>query len=372
MTFSVQETLFSLLRLNGISGHENSIANVMQHAFEQQAKDVWRDRLGNVVARYGSDKPDALRLMIFAHMDEVGFMVRKIEPSGFLRFERVGGPAQITMPGSIVTLAGRSGDIMGCIGIKAYHFAKGDERTQPPALDKLWIDVGAKDKADAERMGIQVGTPVTLYNPPHCLGNDLVCSKALDDRLGCTALLGVAEALASTPLDIAVFLVASVQEEFNIRGIIPVLRRVRPDLAIGIDITPSCDTPDLQDYSDVRVNHGVGITCLNYHGRGTLAGLITPPRLLRMLETTAHENNIPVQREVAPGVITETGYIQVELDGIPCASLSIPCRYTHSPAEVASLRDLADCIRLLTALANMSPEQFPIEPETGATQEARP
>ncbi|EIK2673357.1 hypothetical protein LJZ73_000895 [Salmonella enterica] len=206
MTFSVQETLFSLLRLNGISGHESSIANVMQHAFEQQAKDVWRDRLGNVVARYGSDKSDALRLMIFAHMDEVGFMVRKIEPSGFLRFERVGGPAQITMPGSIVTLAGRSGDIMGCIGIKAYHFAKGDERTQPPALDKLWIDIGAKDKADAERMGIQVGTPVTLYNPPHCLGNDLVCSKALDDRLGCTALLGVAEALASTPLDIAVFL----------------------------------------------------------------------------------------------------------------------------------------------------------------------
>lgn len=159
MTFSVQETLFSLLRLNGISGHESSIANVMQHAFEQQAKDVWRDRLGNVVARYGSDKSDALRLMIFAHMDEVGFMVRKIEPSGFLRFERVGGPAQITMPGSIVTLAGRSGDIMGCIGIKAYHFAKGDERTQPPALDKLWIDIGAKDKADAERMGIQVGTP---------------------------------------------------------------------------------------------------------------------------------------------------------------------------------------------------------------------
>lgn len=105
MTFSVQETLFSLLRLNGISGHESSIANVMQHAFEQQAKDVWRDRLGNVVARYGSDKSDALRLMIFAHMDEVGFMVRKIEPSGFLRFERVGGPAQITMPGSIVTLA---------------------------------------------------------------------------------------------------------------------------------------------------------------------------------------------------------------------------------------------------------------------------
>lgn len=338
MSFSVQETLFSLLQHNAISGHENAVADVMLCEFRRQAKEVWRDRLGNVVARYGSDKPDALRLMIFAHMDEVGFMVRKIEPSGFLRFERVGGPAQVTMAGSIVTLTGDKGPVMGCIGIKSYHFAKGDERTQSPSVDKLWIDIGAKDKDDAIRMGIQVGTPVTLYNPPQLLANDLVCSKALDDRLGCTALLGVADAISTMELD----------------------------------ITPSCDTPDLHDYSEVRINQGVGITCLNYHGRGTLAGLITPPRLIRMLEQTALEHNIPVQREVAPGVITETGYIQVEQDGIPCASLSIPCRYTHSPAEVASLRDLTDCIRLLTALAGMSAAHFPVEPDSGTTQEAHP
>lgn len=372
MSFSVQDTLFSLLQLDGISGHEDTIAGVMKQAFERSAREVWRDRLGNVVARYGSERPDALRLMVFAHMDEVGFMVRKIEPSGFVRFERVGGPAQITMPGSLVRLAGSRGSVAGCIGIKAYHFAKADERTQSPPLDRLWIDIGAKDKADAERMGIQVGTPITLYNPPQLLGNSLVCSKALDDRLGCTALLGLADAVAQAPLDIALYLVASVQEEFNIRGIVPVLRRVNPDLAIGIDITPSCDTPDLHDYSDVVVNKGVGITCLNYHGRGTLAGLVTPPRLIQMLERTAAAAEVPVQREVAPGVITETGYIQVEQNGIPCASLSIPCRYTHSPAEVASLRDLTDCIRLLTALAGLPAAQFPVEPDSGATQEATP
>ncbi len=112
--------------------------------------------------------------------------------------------------------------------------------------------------------------------------------------------------------------------------------------------------------------------CTVRDSRGTLAGLITPPRLIRMLEQTALEHNIPVQREVAPGVITETGYIQVEQDGIPCASLSIPCRYTHSPAEVASLRDLTDCIRLLTALAGMSAAHFPVEPDSGTTQEAHP
>ncbi|PTI98345.1 aminopeptidase, partial [Staphylococcus succinus] len=108
------------------------------------------------------------------------------------------------------------------------------------------------------------------------------------------------------------------------------------------------------------------------HGRGTLAGLITPPRLLRMLEQTALDHNLPVQRAVAPGVLPEPDYIQVEQDGIPCARLSIPCRYTHSPAEVASLRELTECIRLLTALAGMSAAHCPGEPDSGTTQEAHP
>ena len=187
-----------------------------------------------------------------------------------------------------------------------------------------------------------------------------MCSKALDDRLGCTALLGVADAISTMELDIAVYLVASVQEEFNIRGIVPVLRRVKPDPAIGIDITPSCDTPDLHDYSEVRINQGVGITCLNYHGRGTLAGLITPPRLIRMLEQTALEHNYSGAARSGSRRDNRNRLYRVEQDGIPCASLSIPCRYTHSPAEVASLRDLTDCIRLLTALAGMSAAHFPL------------
>ncbi|WP_159566303.1 M42 family metallopeptidase [Budvicia diplopodorum] len=362
MTFNVQDTLMSLLVLDGISGHEQDIASVMQESFNRSAHDVWKDRLGNVVAHYGSRSPDAFRLMLFAHMDEVGFMVRKIEDGGFIRFERVGGPAQITMPGSTVRLAGEFGPVHGCIGIKSYHFSKGDERTQSPSIDHLWIDIGAADKQDALNMGIKVGTPVCLYNPPQALGNGLICSKALDDRLGCTALLGVADAVAGEALNIALYLVASVQEEFNIRGILPVLRKINPDMAIGIDITPSCDTPDLAGYSDVVINQGPGITCLNYHGRGTLAGLITPPALIAFLESTASRHHIPVQREVAPGVITETGYIQVEQDGIPCASLSIPCRYTHSPAEVASTVDLSECIRLLVAVVRSNGSAFPIQP----------
>lgn len=364
MPFDISCTLMKLLSLDAISGFEGAVADFMEPLLARNAITTHRDVLGNVIAQYGSQKPDALRIMVFAHMDEVGFMVRKIEANGFIRFERVGGPAHITMPGSTVNLQGSQGSIPGCIGIKSYHFSKGDERTRSPSIDHLWIDIGATSKQDALDMGVSVGTPITLNNPPRQLGNDLVCSKALDNRLGCTALLGLADKIAGHELDIALFIVAAVQEEFNIRGILPAINHVQPDMTIGIDITPSCDTPDLAGYSDLVINKGPGVTCLNYHGRGTLAGLITPPAVLHWLESTAALHNIPVQREVAPGVITESGYIQLQQDGILCAGLSVPCRYTHSPSEVASLRDLQHCIDLLASLVLAKAETFPLTAKT--------
>ncbi|MBF0035517.1 M42 family metallopeptidase [Citrobacter freundii] len=360
MSFDIRSTLLQLLSLDAIPGFEGPVANVMAPLLARNAISVHRDLLGNVIAQYGSQKPDALRVMVFAHMDEVGFMVRKIEANGFIRFERVGGPAQITMPGSTVNLQGSKGRISGCIGVKSYHFSKDDERTRSPSINHLWIDIGAASKEDALSMGIHVGTPITLNNPPRQLGNGLICSKALDNRLGCTALLGLADKIADKELDIALFIVAAVQEEFNIRGILPAIHHVQPDLTIGIDITPACDTPDLEDYADLVINQGPGITCLNYHGRGTLAGLITSPAVLSWLESTAARHRIPVQREVAPGVITESGYIQLQQEGILCVGLSIPCRYTHSPAEVASLHDLQHCIDLLACLVLAQAETFPL------------
>lgn len=165
--------------------------------------------------------------------------------------------------------------------------------------------------------------------------------------------------------DIVVYLVVSVQEEFNIRGIVFVLRRVKFDLAIGIDIILSCDIFDLYDYFEVRINQGVGIICLNYYGRGTLVGLITFFRLIRMLEQTVFEYNISVQREVVFGVIIEIGYIQVEQDGIFCVSFFIFCRYIYFSAEVVSLRDLIDCIRLLIVLVGMLVVYFFVEFDLG-------
>ncbi|WP_314141163.1 M42 family metallopeptidase [Buttiauxella noackiae] len=360
MSFDTRSTLMQLLSLDAIPGHETVVADVIEPLLAQGAISTHRDILGNVIAQFGSQDPDALRVMVFAHMDEVGFMVRKIEQNGFIRFERVGGPAQITMSGSTVNLQGSKGSVPGCIGIKSYHFSKGDERTHQPAIDQLWIDIGASSKQDALAMGVNVGTPITLNNPPRKLGNNLVCSKALDNRLGCTALLGLADKVAGKSLDVALFIVAAVQEEFNIRGILPAVNAIRPELTIGIDITPSCDTPDLADYADLVINQGPGITCLNYHGRGTLAGLITSPKVVHWLEKTAEQHHIPVQREVAPGVITESGYIQLQQDGILCAGLSIPCRYTHSPSEVASLSDLQHCIDLLAHLIEAKAETFPL------------
>jgi putative aminopeptidase FrvX len=139
MSFDICSNLMQVLSLDAIPGFESPVADVIEPQLARHAIRTRRDVLGNVIAQYGCQKPDALRVMVFAHMDEVGFMVRKIEANGFIRFERVGGPAQITMPGSTVNLQGSKGSVPGCIGIKSYHFSKGDVRTQPPSIDHLWI-----------------------------------------------------------------------------------------------------------------------------------------------------------------------------------------------------------------------------------------
>lgn len=346
---NMNEHLKALSMINAVSSQEDPVIDYMYHYFSKQMEYVEVDTIGNVIGFLPSNKSNSKRIMIFAHMDEVGFIVRHIDEDGFLFFERIGGANVNVLPGNQLQVLGDKGTVTGVVGTKAYHFLKPEEKGKFPAQDQLYIDIGAASKEEAHEKGIQVGSTICFQANYLERENGRVTGKAMDNRVTCTVLLELAEQLSSTQasLEWDIYLVACVQEEFNIRGVLPAVRKIKPHVSIGLDVTPACDTPELTTYSDVGLDKGPALTFLNYHGKGTLAGVLPDSKLIQALINTCQVNNISYQREVAVGVITENAFIVFEEAGIATANISIPTRYTHTPVETVSLHDVKQTIHLL-------------------------
>lgn len=346
---SIPTLLRELTAIPGVSSQEDQVIEYMYKALSTYSSDIMVDKLGNVICHFPSSKKNTQKVMIFAHTDEIGFIVRKVEKDGFLRVERIGGVNINVLPGLRVDVLGKSGIITGVIGVKSHHFMKADEKGVLSGTDNLYIDIGARSEDDAAKLGVKVGTFVCFHSEFIERHDGTLTNKAMDNRVGCTVLLTLAQYLVNytEQLEWDVYLVACVQEEFNIRGILPAVRRIRPDVSIGIDVTPSCDTPDLHGFSDVVIDQGPAITCMNFHGRGTLAGVLPDNKLFNHLTNIADNQSIKYQLEVALGVITENAFIMFEEIGIATASVSIPTRYTHTPIETVSPNDVELTAELL-------------------------
>jgi putative aminopeptidase FrvX len=222
----------------------------------------------------------------------------------------------------------------------------------------MYIDIAADSREAVIERGINVGDMFSFDDTWTELTDRVISSKAIDNRVGCSILLDLSEGLKDAEPEARVYLVACVMEEFNIRGILPVVREIKPDIAIGIDITPACDTPDL-DYNDITLGKGPALTYMNFHGRGTLAGVLPDKKLINTFENICKNNQIPFQREVAPGVVTENAYILFENEGTSVMNISIPTRYTHTAIETIDILDAertAQLIRLFIHQFNKNTE----------------
>jgi putative aminopeptidase FrvX len=290
-------------------------------------------------------------------MDEIGFIIRKIENNGFLRFERIGGVNTQILPGTKVQSIDNT-SVKGLIGVQSHHFMIPENKFKIPQIKEMYIDMGAISKEAVIKKGINVGNMFSFDDTWTEMSDRIVSSKAIDNRVGCSILLELAERLGETELEANIYMVGCVMEEFNIRGILPVIREIKPDIAIGIDITPACDTPDL-DYNDISLGLGPALTYMNFHGRGTLAGVLPDKKLMRMFENICTNCSIPYQREVAPGVVTENAYILFENEGTSVMNISIPTRYTHTAIETIDILDAertAQLVRLFIHQFNKSTE----------------
>ena len=228
------------------SGYEGRMAKKMAAYFKECTDDVMQDNAGNVIATFPGTDPNAPKVMVFAHMDQLGFIVRKIEDDGLIQVDRMGGIPEKVLPA--LKLSIRTIDdnyITGLFGVKSHHQATADEKYKVDVVTSLFIDIGATSYQEVIDLGIHVGCPV-IYEPNYYeLRNDHITGTAIDNRCGDVALVDIARQLKGKKHPSTICLVGTVWEEFNIRGAVFAARRVKPDLAIGLDVVMCGDTPDL-------------------------------------------------------------------------------------------------------------------------------
>lgn len=347
-----------LKRLSAIpapSGYEDPMIEIMRQEMLRVTPDVQIDRLGNVIARLSAPMPTSANpVMVFAHMDELGFVIRKIEPDGFLRLERLGGIPERIAPARPVMVKASNQYLMGVIGHKSHHFTKPEEKYSVIKVHDLYLDLGVRTGQAVRELGVEVGNPVT-YAPFFLARDDTVMAKSLDNRGGCEILLEVLERLAEENRERDIYCVGTVQEEFNLRGVLTSLPYIQPEIAVAIDVAVACDTPDLRDFSDTRLGGGPVISTYTFHGRGTLGGLIPNPRLVSFFRTAADQNRIPYQLNVSMGLLTDASFLQVKGEGVHCIDIGFPTRYTHAPVETASVQDMNSTVELIVKTLSKLP-----------------
>ncbi len=350
MKFRIQrEEMFVLLKrlcdALGPSGAEENVRDIVVDYLRDIADSVWIDSMGNVIALKKGSK-SGKKIMLAAHMDEVGLFISAIDDKGFLRALPIGGLPERNLVFQRVIVKTRKGHIYrGVIGLKPPHLIKPEEARQIPEMKELFIDVGASSKDEVLSMGINVGDIAVFDRELVLLGDKRVTGKALDDRAGLAVLLKSFELIEGQELD--VYAVATVQEEVGLKGARVAAFSISPDIALAIDVTAANDIPGVPEHEWIaRLGKGPAIKIAD--GRAA-TGLIANPRLVEMLIKIAEEENIPYQLEVAPGGTTDASVIALNKEGVPAAVISIPTRYIHSSVEVLDLDDMINAVRLMTS-----------------------
>ena len=332
----------------GVSGYEFEIGEVVRGELEGVCDEIREDKMGNLVCvKNGGER----KLMVAAHIDEIGFVVKHIDEKGFIRVAPVGGWFSQIVLGQRVVLYGKK-RVYGVIGSKPPHLMKEDERKKVVQIRDMFIDIGVKSKDEALELGIEVGTPVAIDREVAEMAGSRVTGKAFDNRAGVAAMI---QALKMTECKDTIYAVATVQEEVGLKGAKVAAYALEPDAALVIDSCIATDFPGGESaHMDIRLGGGPAITIMDASGRG----LITSPKVLKWLRETAEENSIPYQLEVVEGGMTDAAVIHLTKAGIPSGVVSIPARYIHSPVEVMDLGDVNMCAKLVSKALETAGKYF--------------
>jgi len=342
-----EKLLQRLSNAHGLSGSEGGVSEVIRCELEGCVDEVRTDAMGNLIA---IKRGDDLRIMLAAHMDEIGLMVKYIDDKGFLRFVTFGGWYTPTLHSQRVVIHGTKGPLYGVVGAKPPHILTDEERKKELKVEDLFIDIGATSAADAAALGVEIGSPITIDREFRSLAHRRVTGKAFDNRAGVAVLIRV---LQQTDSPHTIYGVFTVQEEVGTKGAKASAYNLEPDCAIATDVTFPGDHPNIEKKdSSIEMGKGPCITISDASGRG----LIADRKMVAWLKDAAGKRGIPYQLTVGRGGTTDATAIHLERGGIPSTCIEVPTRYIHSSVEVLDLGDLSAAIELLIEALRSAPD----------------
>ncbi|MGI6658058.1 MAG: M42 family metallopeptidase [Dethiobacteraceae bacterium] len=334
----MKELLKKLSETYGPSGREDEIARVIREEIQDYVDEVFLDKMGNLFA---VKKGTGTKVMVAAHMDEIGVIITYIDKNGFLRFSNIGGVSPFIMLGQRVVFANGT---VGTIGMEKLDDIK------KLTLDKLYLDIGAKDREEAAKL-VKIGD-IAVSQRQLVFAGDRAIGKAMDNRAGCAVLIQAMRELGDTNNE--VYAVFTTQEELGLRGARTSSYRVNPDLGLAVDVTLVGDTPEAPPMS-VELGKGAAIKVKDN-------SVICHPKVKEMLTKIAEEHQIPYQFEVLTAGGTDAGAIHLTREGIPSGVISIPCRYVHTPGEMVDMDDMESAVKLLKTFLTQPIEMDKIYP----------
>jgi endoglucanase len=349
MMLSLNANLEKLSNACGVTGREEEVRNLLIKLMKPHADEIVVDKLENVIA-VKKGKKGSPKVMLAAHMDEVGLMVKTVTKEGFIQFAKMGGIDDRILLAQKVIVHTQKGPLPGVIGSKPPHIQKEDERKKVVTYDQLFIDIAAENRKDANNKGVKVGDPVSFDVKYAKLGKDVVTGKAFDDRVGCAIMIEALKQLEST--DCTIYAVGTVQEEVGLRGVTTAAFGVDPDVGIALDVTIAGDVPGVNEFdTSVKMGKGPVLTVAD-------SGLITHPKVLRLLLDVAEENKIGYQLETGLPGSTDAARMSLTRQGVPSGTVSVATRYIHSPVCMLSLKDAENSAKLTAAAIQKIQKHF--------------
>ncbi|MGZ3513524.1 MAG: M42 family metallopeptidase [Thermodesulfobacteriota bacterium] len=331
----------TLVGIPGGSGFEEKVIEFMAEELKKSLPEVSVDPMGNVIGKLGEGEKST---MVCVHSDEVGVLIKYIDPKGYIYFDLNGMIDERVLLSTKVDICTDKGIYTGVVGVKNRHLLTAEDLKRRIVLSDLWIDVGARNAEEVNNLGIEIGDPIVFHPNFQKIGKDTILSKAIDNRAGCAILIDLAERMKSKKIDYQLIFVAAVQEEIGSRGAKVASQTLNPDMAVVIDTVPASDpiTPPQQAASECGKGPVIRSMDVNALGWGTIYSKKIQQRLI----DTARKNKIPFQKDIFR-TWTDASTIHTSGRGIPCGGLYIPRRYSHSPTELVKWTDVEKTAELL-------------------------